>query len=68
MTYGDAHQRIHVGAIGAQPPMTKTVRAAAFRSRQIDVSMLAMDSCDIFLVARCDIFLVSFLGACELQW
>ena len=30
-----------VGAIGAQPPMRKAVRAAAFRSRQIDVSMLA---------------------------
>ena len=52
MTYGDAHQRIPVGAIGAQPPMRKTVRAAAFRSRQIDVSMLAKGSYDIFLVGH----------------
>jgi hypothetical protein len=41
MAYDDAHQRIPVGAMGAPPPMTTAVRAAAFRSRQIDVSMLA---------------------------
>jgi hypothetical protein len=41
MAYGDVRQRIPVGAIGAQPRMTMAVRAATFRSRQIDVSMLA---------------------------
>lgn len=50
-----------VGAIGAQPPMRKAVRAAASRSRQIDVSVLAKGFVRHFL-STCDIFLVSFLG------
>ncbi len=55
-----------VGAIGAQPPMRKAVRAAAFRSRP-DRRFYACKGFVRYFLSTCDIFLVSFLGLVDMQ-